>query len=141
MTDQNYTYPDKLGFGETLMFHIRVMSHELAQDGLDNEFEDLVDFLNYLVRPYYDDQQNKTWKDLNQYEIDVTKADDPIKWGKAKRFRCDGKMELAMDVLNTKGLLLSKVPTHDPDMEYYNDLKEGNVVSGGTKGDHKHGQA
>lgn len=127
MTEQNYTYPDKLGFGETLMFHIRVMSHELAQDGLDNEFEDLVDFLCYLVRPYFDDQQKAIWIKCSAHEIDIKRTEDPDRWGKAKRKRCDDKMDLAMEVLQTKGLLLSKVPSHDPDMEYYNDLNEGNI--------------
>lgn len=127
MTEQNYTYPDKLGFGETLMFHIRVMSHELAQDGLDNEFEDLVDFLGWLVRPYFDDKQKLAWKEHSSYKIDLKRTEDPDEWGRAKRERCDRKMELGMDVLHTKGLLLTKVPTHDPDMEYYNDLQKGDI--------------
>lgn len=49
MTEQNYCYQDKLGFGETIMFHLRVMSHELATDGLDNEFWDLVDHFGGLA--------------------------------------------------------------------------------------------
>lgn len=130
MTEQNYTYPDKLGFGETVMFHIRVMSHELAQDGLDNEFEDLVDFLGWLVRPYFDDNQQKEWGIATKIKVDVKRSEDPYEWGKAKRERCDKKMEIAMEVLHTKGLLLSRVPSHDPDMEYYQDLQKGEIKDG-----------
>ena len=47
----NYSYPDKLGYGETVMFHLRRMSSEMAADGLDNEFEDLVDMLDGWCGP------------------------------------------------------------------------------------------
>jgi hypothetical protein len=126
MTGQQYSYPDKLGFGETLMFHIRVMSSELAEDGLDNEFEDLVDMAGWLIRPYLSEDEWEEWEEVSQDDLDVLKEDDSIKWGKAKRRRCEGKMRLIMKVMQDNGLLLKRVSRHEPDMEYYNELGEGN---------------
>jgi hypothetical protein len=127
MTEQSYSYPDKLGFGETLMFHIRVMSHELATDGLKNEFEDLVDMAGWLIWPYLkEDGKDEKWNEIAKDDIEVQKPDDPLRWGKAKRRRCEGKMHLIMGAMHKNGLLLKRVKSFDPDLEYYSDISGDN---------------
>lgn len=131
MGEQSYSYPDKLGFNETFMFHIRVMSSELATDGLDNEFEDLVDMAGWLLRPYLEEAEKwSKWTEVAEHKVDLLKADDPVAWGKAKRYRCEEKMGLVMNMAKDQGLLMKRVEKFKPDMDYYNQLEEG-------KGDEK----
>jgi len=125
MTGSNYTYPDKLGYGETLMFHIRCMSSELANDGLDNEFEDMVDMLGWLVWPYFKDGDRQAWEQAAKDGLDVPKGQDPLEWGRAKRRRVEAKMTLAMTTLETNGLLLKKVQEFDPEFHYRDIPVEG----------------
>jgi len=120
----SYSYPDKLGYGETFMFHIRVMSSELGTDGLDNEFEDLIDMAGWLLRPYLDELDLwKKWQDISKHKIDLLKAEDPVEWGRAKRHRCEEKMGLIMGAAKEMGLLVERVRKFDPDMDYYNQLQ------------------
>lgn len=122
MAEQSYSYPDKLGYGETFMFHIRVMSSELAQDGLDAEFEDLIDMAGWLLRPYLEeDDKWQKWEEVSKHGADITKA-EKMKWGIAKRYRCAEKMGLIMGVAKDMGLLIKRVGKHNPDMEFYNQL-------------------
>jgi len=121
---ESYTYPDKLGYGETIMFHIRCMSSELGQDGMDKEFEDMVDFLGLLVWPYLGEDERKEWDEVAKDGLEHDISTEPILWGKAKRRRIQGKTRIAMGILDKKGLLLKKIASHDADMEYYNDLGE-----------------
>jgi hypothetical protein len=124
---QSYSYPDKLGYGETFMFGVRVMFSELAQDGLVNEFEDLVDMLGWFTRPYLEEDGKwaggeDTWTEISKDGIGIDKGEDPLGWGQAKRRRCEGKMGLIMDQAKRMGILIKRVPAHDPDMAYYTDL-------------------
>ena len=108
------------------MFHLRVMSHELATDGLDNEFEDLIDMVGWLVRPYLEEAGDwAKWEEIAKTGLDILQADDPILWGKKKRIRCEGKMALVMGAMHKNGLLLKRVQKFDPEMEYYSNLAEG----------------
>lgn len=127
MAEQSYSYPDKLGYGETFMFHIRVMSSELAADGLDAEFEDLIDMAGWLLRPYLEeDDKWEKWEEVSKHGADIVKTDQ-VKWGLAKRFRCAEKMGLIMGVAKDMGLLIKRVGKHNPDMEYYNQLSGEDV--------------
>jgi hypothetical protein len=120
---QSYSYPDKLGYGETFMFGVRVMFAELGQDGLTGEFEDIVDMLGWFVRPYLEESGKwESWLDVSTEGIEIDKGEDPHNWGRAKRRRCEGKMGLIMNQAKDMGILIKRVPAHDPDMEYYNDL-------------------
>lgn len=126
MGEQSYSYPDKLGYGETFMFHIRVMSSELATDGLDNEFEDLIDMAGWLLRPYLEEaNQWDKWTEVSKHKIEVKKADDPVEWGRAKRYRCEEKMGLIMGAAKDMGLLIKRVGKFNPDMDYYDQLEGG----------------
>lgn len=121
--NQSYSYPDKLGYGETFMFGVRVMFSELGQDGLVKEFEDLVDMLGWFIRPYLEeDGKWESWEEASKDGIDLDKGDDPITWGRAKRRRCETKMGLIMNQAKSMGILIKRVPAHDPDMDYYTDL-------------------
>lgn len=120
---QSYTYPDKLGYGETFMFGVRIMFAELGEDGLKKEFEDLVDMLGWFIRPYLEEAGQWTkWEETSEEGLDIDRGEDPVRWGKAKRKRCEDKMGLIMGMAKEMGILIKRVPNHDPDMEYYNDL-------------------
>jgi len=117
MTGQNYTYPDKLGFGETLMFHLRAMSMELASDGLDEEFEDMIDLLMWILNPYIEeDGKAQNVKDANDHGATFART-DIINWGPAKRERCRLKMEIAMGTMHKHGLLLKRVPDFENEFD------------------------
>jgi len=118
----SFAYPDKMSFRETIMFHIRCMSSELASDGLKNEYEDMVDMLGWLLWTLMDEETRTKWGEAESHEEDLIRTDDVIAWGKAKRHRCQEKMRLAMGSLDKAGLLHKKVREHDPDMEMFNDL-------------------
>jgi hypothetical protein len=122
---ETYTYPDKMSFRETVMFHIRCMSSELSADGLDNEFEDMVDMLGWLTWSLMEKEQRTQWDDYDAHLRDIQRAEDPIKWGKAKRRRCRDKMRLVMDVLDGAGLLHKKVQEFDPEAAYHEIPVEG----------------
>lgn len=121
--NQSYSYPDKLGYGETFMFGVRCMFSELAQDGLTGEFEDVVDMLGWFVRPYLEeDGKWEEWETASEDGVEIEKGDDPVEWGRAKRRRCESKMGLVMNMAKEMGILIKRVPAHDPDMGYYSDL-------------------
>lgn len=104
------------------MFHIRVMSSELAGDGMDAEFEDLVDMAGWLLRPYLEEEGKwERWEEVSKHGADILPT-EMVKWGLAKRFRCAEKMGLIMGVARDMGLLIKRVGKFDPDMEYYGDL-------------------
>jgi hypothetical protein len=125
MAEKSYSYPDKLGYGETFMFHIRVMSSELATDGLDAEFEDLIDMAGWLLRPYLEEEGKwEQWEEISKHGVEIIKT-DIMSWGIAKRFRCAEKMGLIMGVAKDMGLLIKRVGKFNADMEYYNDLSGG----------------
>jgi hypothetical protein len=115
---ENYTYPDKLGFGETIMFTIRVMSHELATDGMDEQYEDLVDHLGWLLMPLIKgDEKKKLWDVAMLHKIDAKKT-EILEFSRAKRERIALKMDIIMDILHKNGLLLKRVQTFDTEFDY-----------------------
>jgi hypothetical protein len=121
--NQSYSYPDKLGYGETFMFGVRAMFSEICQDGLTGEFEDAVDLLGWFVRPYLEESGKwDTWIETSKDGIEIDQGEDPKGWGQAKRRRCEGKMGLVMNEAKDMGILIKRVPAHDPDMAYYHDL-------------------
>lgn len=108
------------------MFGVRVMFSELAGDGLDEEYEDIVDMLGWFVRPYLEESGKwETWEEASKDGIDIDRGEDNLEWGRAKRRRCEAKMGLIMNQAKDMGVLIKRVPAHDPDMDYYNEIGEG----------------
>lgn len=114
-----YTYPDKLGFGETLMFTLRVMANELASDGLEKEYEDLVDHLCYLMSPFIAEvEKTEEWEEIERIGEGLTREKDLVEWSKAKRERIRKKMVLCLDLMQKYKLLLRRHQTFDTEYDY-----------------------
>ncbi len=62
-----------------------------------------------------DVEARQDWTKAAKDDIDILRSDDVIKWGQAKRRRVEAKMTLAMQTMETNGLLLKKVREFDPE--------------------------
>lgn len=114
-----YSYPDKLGFGETLMFTLRVMANELASDGLEEQYEDLVDHLCCIMSPFIKEADKiKEWEGFEEIGRDLVREHDLIEWSKAKRERVRKKMMLCMDLMQKHKLLLRRHQTYGTEYDY-----------------------
>lgn len=114
-----YSYPDKLGFGETLMFTLRVMANELATDGLEEQYEDLVDHLCYIMSPFVKEAGKiDEWDEIEEIGQDLDRERDLMKWSKAKRERVRKKMIMCMDLMQKHKLLLRRHQTFGMELDY-----------------------
>lgn len=114
-----YSYPDKLGFGETLMFTLRVMANELATDGLEEQYEDLVDHLCFIMSPFIKEADKiEEWDEVEEIGQDLDREKDLTKWSKAKRERVRKKMIMCMDLMQKHKLLLRRHQTYGTEFDY-----------------------
>ena len=106
-----FEYSDRMTFAETVNFHLRAMTKELATDGMDDQFEDMVDFFGVLIWADFNENERGKWNDLSEYEIGLEKAIDYKKWSIAKRFRCLERIKLGMLMLDREEILRKRTRT------------------------------
>lgn len=108
-----YSYPDKMSYSETIMFIIRAQAIELAQDGITEQYEDMVDFLGDFVWPFMDESgKGDDWEEFEKIGKDIDMVEDRDRWLEAKRERCRKKMRVIMEQLHQDGLLFRRHRVH-----------------------------
>jgi len=61
------------------MFTLRVMANELASDGLEEEYEDLVDHLCYLLSPFIEEAGlTEKWEEIEDVGKGLTQERDNL---------------------------------------------------------------
>lgn len=119
MTDGQFSYPDKLGYSETIMFIIRAQAIELAQDGITEQYEDMVDFLGDIVWPFMDESgKGKNWEEYEKVGEGLDPVEEREDWLKAKRERCRKKMRVIMEQLHSDGLLFRRHKIHKHEADF-----------------------
>lgn len=114
-----YSYPDKMSYSETIMFIIRAQAIELAQDGITEQYEDMVDFLGDFVWPFMDESgKGKAWETFEKIGKDIDMVEDRDRWLEAKRERCRKKMRVIMEQLHADGLLFRRHRVHKFEADY-----------------------
>ncbi len=101
------------------MFTLRVMANELASDGLEEEYEDLVDHLCYLLSPFIK-EADKTgeWEEIEEIGKGLVPEGDNLEWARAKRQRIRKKMVMCMELMQKKKLLLRRHQTYGSELDY-----------------------
>ena len=119
MAEGQYSYPDKMSYSETVMFIIRAMAVELANDGITAEYEDMVDFLGDFVHPYLEESgKGKSWEEYEAIGKGFDQVEDNVDWLIAKRERCRKKMRLIMGQLADSDLLFRRHKIHKAEKDY-----------------------
>lgn len=119
MAEGQYSYPDKMSYSETVMFIIRAMAVELANDGITAEYEDMVDFLGDFVYPYLLETGKGTdWEEYEAIGKGIDQVEDNVDWLIAKRERCRKKMRLIMGQLKDSDLLFRRHKVHKAEKDF-----------------------
>lgn len=114
-----YSYPDKMSYSETVMFIIRAQAIELSQDGITEQYEDMVDFLGDFVWPFMNETgKGEEWDEFEKIGEDLDMVEERAEWLLAKRKRCRKKMRIIMEQLHEDGLLFRRHRVHKHEADY-----------------------
>lgn len=126
MTDNSFQYPGGNDLLITLNFGWQCQIRELADDGLQEEYEDMLDDQLLTLWPLANGDEQDDIDELMEMGLEEPdRTLDKVSWARAKRRRCWAKKKMIMDLAHAHFPLVQRVPDFSADMDEFQKFMGG----------------